>query len=69
LSLLFNLVSVSGRVASVNGDAADRNATGIGNFKLIEAAKKRAFAATAWADQHDGFTALLPVINPVQNTV
>ena len=46
-----------------------RDAAGVGDFQLVQAAQKRALAATARPDEHDGFAALLRVVNAVQHAV
>ena len=58
-----------GGAPAFDGDAADGDAAGIGDFELVQAAQEGALAAAAGADEHDGFAALLGVVHAVQDAV
>jgi hypothetical protein len=58
-----------GWLAALDSDAVDGDGAGVSEFELVEATQEGAFAATARADQDDGLSALLLVVNAVENTV
>src|SRR5436190_21961903 len=69
LPLLFVLPSPIGPIPALDGDAANRDAPGVGGFELVEAAQKRALAAPAWADENHRLATLLRMVNAVQHAV
>src|SRR5205085_5264548 len=66
------LFPISGRERSLFGlkrDITDRDSSAINWFQLVQAAQKSALAASARANEHDGFAAFLPEIDAVEDTV
>src|SRR5256885_176227 len=67
LALLFALIARSWRMAAGDCHVADGDGSRIGDFELIQAAQKSAFAATARANDHDSFTGLLRMVHAIQD--
>src|ERR1051325_7981613 len=63
LTLLFSGLAAASGDAGLNRQAIDRNSSGIGRFKLIQAPQERALATAAWTDEHHCFTGPLSMIN------
>ena len=67
--LLLPLLSGLGRAAPIDCDAINRDAPGISDFELVQAAQKGALAATAWADEHDRLAFSLGMVDPMQHPI
>ena len=66
-SMLFAPLARAGRTPALDRHAVNRDPAGVGDFKLVQAAKKGALATAARADEDDDFAGLLNVVDAVQH--